>query len=135
MTYTVASFETHVAGNAATFLGFSPDGRYTAVFEDDGESGYFYSIDRSRGAATIQDALHIYDARVFAADRSHLELKIAWSTDGCAAALFIDGEAHAVFDFDARRGYCRSGQPHPPAGARWSPSGHDWNGTALKAFA
>lgn len=134
MIYTVASYESHVAGNSATVLGFSPDGRYTAVFEDDGEAGYFYSVDRSRGAATIQDALHIYDVQAFKGAGLHLELKIAWSTDGCAAALFIDGDAHAVFDFDARQGYCLSGQPRRASSAQWSPSGHQWSGEALKAF-
>lgn len=36
-----------------------PAGRCTAVFEDDGETGYFCAVERTEGDLRIVDALHI----------------------------------------------------------------------------
>ena len=45
------------------------------VFEDDGETGYFYGLDTSRRGNPILDALHIYNAASVTEDvrriRSH----------------------------------------------------------------
>jgi len=47
-----------------------PDGRYSAFFEDDGETAYFYAVDLSRPDNTILDAVHIYNvANVVDRDR------------------------------------------------------------------
>ena len=41
----------------------SEDGKWYVVFEDDGETGYFYAVDCSGEAQTIRGALHIYNVR------------------------------------------------------------------------
>jgi hypothetical protein len=46
--------------------------------------------------------------------------------------LTINGRAHAVFDFAAKRGYCRTG--FPPPSKRWSAEGHAWDDAALRLF-
>ena len=39
----------------------SPGGHYSAVFEDDGETGYFYAMDLNRTDQMILDAVQIYN--------------------------------------------------------------------------
>jgi hypothetical protein len=39
----------------------SPNGVYSAVFEDDGETGYFYAVRLPQTDDGILDAVHIYN--------------------------------------------------------------------------
>ena len=48
-------------GQPVTIEGVAPQGQFSAVFEDDGETGYFYALDRALASQPIQDAVHIYD--------------------------------------------------------------------------
>lgn len=83
-------------------------------------------------AEPILDALHIYDL-ASVKDREHpSEYKIGWSPSGRQAVLMINGYPHAVFDFDGKKGWCRSG--FPPSNERWSPDGHDWDESSLAKF-
>lgn len=43
---------------------FSPENNYGVVFEDDGETGYFYAVEKDPGGHGLRvlDALHIYEA-------------------------------------------------------------------------
>jgi hypothetical protein len=41
--------------------GAAPESHYVAVFEDDGDTGYFYALDPSFDGNPIQDAVHIYN--------------------------------------------------------------------------
>ena len=108
----------------------SEDGQAAVVFEDDGETAYFYACEAVNGP--ILDALHIYDvAAVKDRDRPS-EFKIGWTPSGRRAILMINGHPHAVFDFDAKRGWCRSG--FPPSNERWSLDGHDWDESCLTRF-
>ena len=50
-----------------------PNGSFVAVFEGDGETGYFYALDQTPSGQQIQDALPIHDV---------------W--DGSALKLFAD---------------------------------------------
>ncbi len=113
----------------------SPGGRYAVVFEDEGRTGYFYALDMSKmsnGVNPIVDALQIYNVGSVVDRDIPSTLQIIWSEDGLKAALFINNYAHAVFDFEASRGYCRTGFP-PPDG-RWTLYSHEWDDSALGLF-
>jgi hypothetical protein len=47
-------------GTPTVIEAMAPDGDFGAVFEDDGETGYFYALDFACGATPIVDAIHIY---------------------------------------------------------------------------
>ena len=119
-------------GNKTTAMGASPKGRYEAVFEDDGETGYFYGLDSNSEKNPIVDALHIYNAKdVTDGDRESIA-QIVWSSDGLKVGLFINDYPHAVFDFERKRGYSRTNFP-PPTG-EFSKEGHGWSADAEKFF-
>jgi hypothetical protein len=108
----------------------SEDGRVAVVFEDDGDTGYFYAWASVNGP--ILDALHIYNvASIVDRDRPS-EYKIGWSLSGRQAILIINGQAHAVFDFDREKGWCRSG--FPASNRKWSLDGHDWDEACIGYF-
>ena len=110
----------------------SEDGSAAVVFEDDGETGYFYACESVNGP--ILDALHIYNvASVKDRDRPS-EYEVGWSSLGRQAILMINGYPQAVFDFDGRKGWCRSGFPPPPGKNKWSRDGHDWDESCLASF-
>lgn len=50
-----------VVGEAQVIKSLAPEGMLAAVFEDDGETGYFYALDESVNGNAIQDAVHIYN--------------------------------------------------------------------------
>ena len=105
---------------------------FAVVFEDDGTTGYFYALDTAKDGQMILDAVHIYNAdSVTDKDRSSVA-KIIWSASGEQAALLINEYPHAVFDFAAKRGYCRTG--YPPPSPKWSSEGHEWDDAAMKFF-
>jgi len=111
----------------------SPGGRYSAFFEDEGDTGYFYAVDLTRKDQTILDAVHIYNAaNVTDRDRPST-LEILWSEDGLKCALLINGYAHAAFDFAAQRGFCRTNFPNFPDQPQgcWSQSDHAWSDDAV----
>ena len=102
------------------------DNNYMVVFEDDGDAGYFYALDKSC-EKKIQEALHIYNVEGVADKAIPSDLIIAWSKDGTKSILIINDQAHAVLDFENKNGYCRSGFPPRDEKSVWSPNGHDWN--------
>jgi hypothetical protein len=61
---------------------------------------------------------------------------VEWSRDGLKAVLYLDGVAQALFDFEARCGYCRMDFPNFIAeqGDRWRKSSHAWSDAALQHF-
>ena len=111
----------------------SPLGSVATVFEDDGDTGYFYALARSGEDMQILDAVQIYVTRNVADRHKPSELAIIWSADGMKAALFINDYPHAVFDFAAKRGYCRTGFPAPSS--HWPDAGHEWNDSVMELFA
>jgi hypothetical protein len=116
----------HVEGRA-------PKGQLSAVFEDDGDTGYFYALDYAAGEQPIVDALHIYNVASVADANTPSEVLIGWSLDGSKAVLLINEHPHAVLDFSAKRGYCRTGFPQALPNAGWS--GHTWSDQCLELFA
>ncbi|MBS1934220.1 MAG: DUF2251 domain-containing protein [Bacteroidetes bacterium] len=86
---------------------FSPENRYGTVFEDDGETAYFYAVeqDEEGKGQRILDALHIYETTKTKKKRNVSELMIVWSKDWLKCALIIDSACHAIFDFEKQGGY------------------------------
>jgi hypothetical protein len=96
------------------------------MFEDDGDTGYFYA----REGDPIVDAIQLYVVEAFKDRGKATTLQIAWSDDGLKAVAVIDRYPYAAFDFSARRGYGRSNFPAPAEG--WS--GHEWDDDAIDLF-
>ena len=117
-------------GDGTWFASDAPVGTYSVVFEDDGETGYFYAVERRGGEMQILDAVQIYAVRNVVDRDIPSDLEVVWSETGRHAALYLNSYPHAVFDFQARRGYCRTGFPPPPQ-TGWSPEGHGWDDAAL----
>lgn len=113
----------------------APKGRFTVVFSDDGEVGYFYALDTALEAEQqIRDALHVYDVADAPERVKRCAVRICWTRDGTRAALLMDGCVHAVFDFLAKEGCCRSGFPRPPSNGEWSLQGHAWDEALSQPF-
>lgn len=123
--------QTIVVGNPSLLESKSTEASFAVVFEDEGDTGYFYALNTEL-KQPIVDALHIYN--VVNVDDKHIpsKVQIAWSRDGLKAALLINDYLHAVFDFESKRGFCRSG--FPPPMEEWSPLGHEWSDEVYKLF-
>jgi hypothetical protein len=109
----------------------SPIGRYQSVFEDDGETGYFYALDTTRPENPIVDALHIYNVESVADRDRPCHLHIVWSVDGQKTVLFLNSHPHAIYNFEAKRGCCRTG--FPPA-AILAGGSHKWDDSEMEHF-
>jgi len=125
--------ETLTVGTPKILLADSPDGRYSAFFEDDGETGYFYALDPSLAPEMILDALHIYNVASVADRDRPSQVNIVWSEDGAKCALLINDYPHAALDFSARRGYCRTNFPNlkNPKNESWAQADHSWSDEAV----
>ena len=123
-------------GDTTWYASDSPSAHYSAVFEDDGDTGYFYAYDRgTSGGGAILDACHIYNVRSVVDREVPSEVSVIWTPDGLKAALLLNGQPHSVLDFAARRGYCRSNWPAPKGPWRSAASTRaPWNEAPLAAF-
>lgn len=118
-------------GKSQVFEFKAPKGNFSAVFEDDGDTGYFYALDYSVKEQPIQEAMHIYNVKNISDKYRSSVVRVAWSFDGTKAGLWINNYPHAVFDFSAKRGYCRSNFPKP---GKWTAHDFSWSDDALKFF-
>jgi hypothetical protein len=102
---------------------FSPENNYGVVFEDDGETAYFYALEKNAVTKEqrILDALHIYESRAEEQIKKTSTLLIIWSRDWLKCALVIDDFCNAVFDFEKQGGYNIS--EFPPPNAFWTKLG------------
>ena len=103
--------ETFIVGQETFLNSISPTSSFGVVFEDDNTTGYFYAID-TEPEQKILDALHLYNVASVVDKDKPCKIQIIWSDDGQIASLLINNHCHAVFDFEARAGYCRNGFPH-----------------------
>jgi len=115
--------------HAINFSGEGPysksfDQGYGVVFEDDGETGYFYATIQQQ--SVILDALLVYNRTDTDALQPGEEAFIVWNPARMRAGLFYHNCFQAVFDFTVCRGVCRSGFPPAPS-TGWSPLGHIWD--------
>lgn len=92
------------------------------IFEDDGETGYFYALDLHQKAQPVVDSLFVYALSDI--EKNSLseprKLQICWSENGYQAFLLINGYPHAVFDFNQFVGYNHSKQPMPSFESMWT---------------
>ncbi|EPL1175036.1 DUF2251 domain-containing protein [Morganella morganii] len=126
MSILVTAQEQITVGQAQSIESLAPEGVFAAVFEDDGQTGYFYALDESAEGNPIQDALHIYNVEDISDKNIPSDIKIGWSEDSQKCVLLINGYPHGVFNFETKNGYCRSGFP-PSINHEWSMLGHEWN--------
>lgn len=124
--------ETIVVGQPVVIEGPAPDTNYAAVFEDDGETGYFYALDLGQKKQKIVDARHIYNVEQVTDRSLPSVVQIVWSADGLKTALIINDYPHAVVDFAIKRSYCRSG--FPPPSEKWSAHDATWDDNAIALF-
>ena len=117
--------QTLIRGSDLFIESFSPENRFGVVFEDDGDTAYFYAIEKdpSGGDQRILDALHIYEVDEDPepkpkADNAPATLMIVWSKDWLKCALVLDGYCQAFFDFEAQGGY--NINEFPPPNAFWT---------------
>ena len=104
------------------------------IFEDDGETGYFYACAVSEEESpAILDAIHIYNAMDVIDKDQPSEIKIGWSSDGLQAILLINDHPHAVYDFENQWGFCKTGFP-PPGENGWCRNDYKWEEKALTYF-
>ena len=108
--------QTFRPGVKTCYASDSPSSIFSAVFEDDGDTGYFYAYDRAQQESPILDAVHVYNVSS-AGDIDDAILEVAWSADGLKAALLIDGHPHALIDFQQRCSSSRTG--FPAASTSW----------------
>jgi hypothetical protein len=108
-----------IVGTETVIESDSPDETHGVVFEDDGETGYFYARDYSVPEHFFVDALHIYNSQDVTDRDKACRVKIIWSRDFTAAALMINLVPHAVFDFAQRCGYAKSPYPLPDRSTGW----------------
>ena len=135
MPITVTAENELIVGTPLVLEGQAPNKPFIAVFEDDCDTGYFYALDTSKDDNPIQDALHIYDVANITDKGIPSSVKIGWSQDCKKVVLLINNYPHAIFDFEAKRGYCRTGFPPSANGSPWSPNGHEWSDVAINLFA
>jgi len=119
-------------------INFTGKGPYAAsfgddcgvVFEDDGETGYFYATNAEN--TEIYDALHVCDRSGGDGIEPGEQVFIVWNPVRKRAGLCFRNEFQAVFDFSERRGVCRTGFPAPDG--EWSKRGHDWDETLTEGL-
>lgn len=98
-----------------TFVESTADNKNAVVFEDNGETGYFYAVDNI-DEVQVLDALHIYNVDNIIDKHIPSLMRILWTGDYSKAFLSINDYYHAVFDFKNRAGYCRNNFPENNSG-------------------
>jgi hypothetical protein len=118
-------------GNPITLECPSPKTSFAVVFEDDGETGYFYGLDRENKEQPVLDALLIYNVKDILDKDVSVNLEIVWTEDGLKTCLRINGFPHAIFDFESGQAFCRTNFPRPD---RRFTNSHKWKEAALELF-
>ena len=108
-----------VPGDDLFLESLSPENEFGVVLEYDGETLYFYAVERDEEGPGIRilDAVLIWQRQEEPAE-APMKLQIVWSTDWLKCALVMGRTCQAVFDFEAHRGY--SVHEFPPPNEIWS---------------
>jgi hypothetical protein len=106
-----------VPGEDLFLESLSPENSFGVVFEDDGDAAYFYAVEKDKEGTGVQilDALHISEG---GGEGKPGRLQIVWSRDWLKCALVIDGQCHALFDFETHGGY--NINEFPPPNGIWT---------------
>lgn len=118
MLYLVSEAEFTVGRETQVFAESPLSPHYAAVFEDDGQTAYFYALD-TRNEQPVAEALHIYNVADVSDSHLPCQAQICWHHNQEIAVLFINGYPHAALDFAERFGLNRNGFPEPAAGSIW----------------
>jgi hypothetical protein len=114
---------------------YSPKNKFGVVFEDDGETAYFYAVEKDDQGQGLQvlDALHIYEAPL-SGEISPQSSKLAmlWSRNWMQCVLIIDARCHALYDFEGRGGY--NINEFPPPNSIWTTGERKLTDELLKRF-
>lgn len=116
------------AGTPSVLESFPEGSNFGSVFEDDGNTGYFYGLQSDNRQPIVLDALHVYEVGRDVDQDQLVRIAIRWSEDASKTALLMDGRVQAAFDFANRRAVCRS--DFPPADGRFT-STHHWDDSVL----
>jgi hypothetical protein len=108
-----------VSGEDLFLESLSPENDFGVVLEYDGETLYFYAVERDKEGSGIQilDALLIWQRQEEPAERP-VRLQVVWSRDWQKCALVVDAICQAVFDFEAHGGY--NAAEFPPPNGIWT---------------
>jgi hypothetical protein len=120
MNVVVSAVETLIVGKPTVISSANAGVVHSVIFEDDGTTGYFYACNSSSGERHIVDAVLIYEVEDVTDRHVPCTVQIAWSADQQMAALLINRHSHAVFDFESKQGYCRSGFPDESVDSEWT---------------
>lgn len=104
-----------IIGKQTFIESVSSENNYEVVFEDDTETGYFYSAERNKNTNELRilDMLLVYDVESIDESERNATLSIIWSTDWMRCGLVLNNYCHAVFDFENKGGYNRHEFPVP----------------------
>lgn len=134
MAIQVVAEQEFLVGTPIVLEGPAPAGPFAAVFEDDGDTGYFYALDANEKSAPLQDAVHIYNTANVNDRDQPVRAVIGWSIDNQKVVLLLNDYPHAIFDFAGKKGYCRTGFPPAAHESDWSTEGHAWSESAIDLF-
>jgi hypothetical protein len=123
--------ETITLGNPITLECPSPKTSFAVIFEDDGETGYFYGLNLENQEQPVLDSLHIYNVKDILDKDVSVNVEILWTEDGLKSCLQINKFSHAIFDFESRKAFCRTNSPRPD---RRFTNSHKWKEEALELF-
>ena len=90
-------------GDPITLECSSPKTSFAVIFEDDGETGYFYGLDLESKKQPVLDSLNIYNVKDVLDPNVSIKVEISWSEDGLKSRLAINDFPHAVFDFEFQK--------------------------------
>ena len=113
----------------------APSGDWSTVFEDDGQTGYFYGLEDNADEYVILDALHVYTVEQVVDQDAVYPMEIRWADGANVAGFFVEDKCHAIFNFDQRRAACRDN--FPEATVFGFTDTHEWDeevGRALGAL-
>ena len=125
-----------VIGSNVSICSVSPSRKFAAAFKDDGDSGNFYALNACVSDRQILDVVNIYTVEHVSDIKNPCRVHIRWSDDALKVILLIEGYPHAVFDFEQKRGYCRTNYPNVPRNgtASWNSEDHMWQESVLQSF-
>jgi len=126
MEFEFIALQEYTVGEPIVVEAPSHNQQFTTIFEDDGQTGYFYALDMAKSEMPIVDALQIFNVQNVTDRNIPSKIQIAWSKDSTVSVLFINDYPHAVFNFKNKSGYCRTNFP-PSGKGDWSKKGHEWN--------
>ena len=132
MAIIVTATKSITVGSPAVVQGDAPEGELSAVFEDDGDTGYFYFLDYGSGGQPIQDAIRIYNVADVADKHLPSKVEVAWSLNGANSLLLVNGHPQAAFDSTTKLAYSRTGSPAPAPESSWRRA--QWSDEALALF-